>query len=75
MPINLMFTGYFNEHFCLKTQCSNPLLINLYYGLCLLYKTLKNKCNADAKGIYMILLSVTGSSPIEIDRRLNTKRS
>lgn len=71
--ITLMFTGYCNEHCCLKTQGSNPLLVNSYCGLCLLCQTLMNKCNAGVKRIDMILLGVTGSPPTEIDRRLNTE--
>lgn len=71
--LSLMFISYFNEHFRLKIKGSDPLLLKPFCGLRLLYKTLMNKCNADAKRIYMILLSVTVSSPTEIDMRLNTE--
>lgn len=68
-----MLAGCFTKHFCLKTQGSIPLIVNSCYGLCLLYKILMNKCNADMKRIDMILLRVIGSPPTEIDRRLNTE--
>lgn len=56
MHVILMFTGYFNEHFCLKIKGSDPLLV--IHTICL-YKTLMNVMQTQRE-FYITVLSVTG---------------